>query len=94
MSETESPNGMGIQIKLLRKANDMSQKQLAKITGMSREQISRIESGEHVPTMLNMVKICNALNAKLAIVFDANVINEKNSIKNGTAERELFSEQA
>jgi transcriptional regulator with XRE-family HTH domain len=85
---------MGIQIKLLRKANDMSQKQLAKITGMSREQISRIESGEHVPTMLNMVKICNALNAKLAIVFDANVINEKNSIKNGTAERELFSEQA
>jgi transcriptional regulator with XRE-family HTH domain len=85
---------VGIQIKLLRKANEMSQKQLAKETGLSREQISRIESGDHTPTMLNMVRICTTLNARLAIVFDANVINDKNEIKDGTAERNLFPEQA
>lgn len=94
MSENAGPNDLGIQVKLLRKANDITQKQLAKKVEMSRVQISRIESGEHIPTMPNMIKICTALNARLAIVLDANVINEKVEAKNGTTENALFGESA
>lgn len=78
-------------IKIIRKVQKISQDQLAKKSGISRATINRIENGEHIPNIDTICKLCKALGVKLAIVFDLEEITNNLKIKDGTAERELFS---
>lgn len=60
----------GINLKALRKENNISQATLANKTGLMREQISRIESGLVNPTLITIYKISCALNIPLKRLFD------------------------
>jgi transcriptional regulator with XRE-family HTH domain len=44
-----------------RKAKNVSQEKLAKLTGLDRTSISLIENGKRNPTFSTIVKICSAL---------------------------------
>lgn len=51
----------------LRKEQNLSQKQLAEITGNKQQAISRIEKNEHSPSLQTFCNILNALGYGLAI---------------------------
>ena len=44
-----------------RKAKEISQEKLAKLTGLDRTAISLIETGKRSPTFITILKICSAL---------------------------------
>lgn len=58
---------IGRRIAELREENSMSQSDLAKLVGMERQGISRIELGTHSTGIDILNKICRALKAKLEI---------------------------
>lgn len=82
---------LGQQLHLMRKANEMSQKKLAELVGVSREHVSRMEAGRYMPTFKTFLKVCEALNCELGIFMNAKVIINKKETLNGTNERRLFS---
>ena len=48
----------------LRKENNLSQEQLADRLGVSRQAVSKWESGSSYPDMDKMIQICNILNRR------------------------------
>lgn len=53
-----------------RREADLSQKQLAERSGVQQAEISKIERGEVVPTLMTMNKLLQPLGRRLAIVED------------------------
>ena len=51
-----------------RKEKNMTQKELAKITGVSQQAISRLELEKHIPQMDTLIKILDGLDLELTIV--------------------------
>jgi transcriptional regulator with XRE-family HTH domain len=51
----------GSKILVARDVNDVTQTELAKMTGASQQQIAQWEAGEVVPGQDSLTKICNAL---------------------------------
>lgn len=72
----------------LRKNNNLSQEQLAEMMNVSRQSISKWESGSTYPDMDKMLQLCKILNCKLDELMDDGVIGnvevnkEKNNILN------------
>ena len=73
----------------MRKNNNMSQEQLADRLGMSRQAISKWESGQSIPDMAKILELCKILNCNLEDLVDdglggsSNIPKEsKNSIHN------------
>lgn len=58
-----------IALKLARVEKDMTQKDLAEKTGVSRQTINAIEKGEYNPTIRLCLKICWVLNKRLDELF-------------------------
>ncbi len=58
----------------LRKQNNLSQESLAEKLGMSRQAISKWESGSSYPDMSTMINICKVLNCTLEDLLDDDVI--------------------
>lgn len=56
-------------VKLARVESNMTQQQLAKITGVTRQTISLIEKGKYNPTLKLCLEICYAVNKTLDEVF-------------------------
>jgi transcriptional regulator with XRE-family HTH domain len=54
---------------LVRKTKGLSHQTLADLAGLNRSAISLIESKKRVPSILNVLKICNALGIKLSILI-------------------------
>lgn len=52
----------------LRKDNDLSQKELAKMSGVVREKITKIENGLNSPQINSLIKILRPLGYTLKIV--------------------------
>ncbi len=52
-------------IKRLRKKQGLTQKALAKRTGVTREYIARLELGRHDPMFSTLVKLAKALNVNV-----------------------------
>lgn len=52
----------------IRKEKQMTQKELARITGVSQQAISRLELEKHIPTMDTFIKILDGLGLELNIV--------------------------
>ena len=50
--------------------NQLTQEELAKRAGTSHSQISRLESGRHLPSLATLGKIANALHLRLSISLD------------------------
>lgn len=71
----------------LRKNNNLSQEQLADRLGVSRQAVSKWESGSSYPDMDKMIQMCSILNCTLEDLLDDGVIgnnevNNKNNDKN------------
>jgi len=61
-----------------RKAKQISQEKLAKLTGLDRTAISLIETGKRSPTFSTILRICSALGihpSKLFLQFEAQCPN-------------------
>lgn len=56
-------------MKLARIALDLTQQDLAKAVGVSRQTISMIEAGSHNPTLNLCIDICKALKTDLNTLF-------------------------
>ena len=52
-----------------RKAKNISQEKLAKLTGLDRTAISLIETGKRSPTFSTILKICSALEVEPSRLF-------------------------
>ncbi|MBI3399550.1 MAG: helix-turn-helix transcriptional regulator [Deltaproteobacteria bacterium] len=60
----------GTRMKELRKNIGLSQEQLAEKAEVSSKYISRIEMGQHFPSIDTLVKLANALNVELKDFFE------------------------
>lgn len=60
---------MGNRVREIRQERNLSLDDLARLSGVSKSTISRIEIGESEPTQSVMCKICKALNLGLDEVF-------------------------
>lgn len=58
-----------LRMKAARAGKDLSQDELAKLTGVSRQTISAIEKGDYNPTINLCVSICKALGKTLDELF-------------------------
>lgn len=56
-------------MKIARLENDMSQEELAKAVGVTRQTIGMIESGNYNPTLNLCIAICDALDKSLNDLF-------------------------
>lgn len=63
----------------LRKSNNLSQEQLADKLGVSRQAVSKWESGNSYPDMDKMLQICKILNCHLEDLMDDGAIGQNNS---------------
>ncbi len=57
------------QILALRRKKNLTQEQLAKLTGAKQSSIARIESGRHNPSLRLLEKIAEALDTELDVRF-------------------------
>lgn len=67
LKETSVEVRLPVMIGLLREKRGLSQRDLAKITGMKQPQIARIEKGGQMPTLETLWRLADALNAKVVI---------------------------
>jgi putative transcriptional regulator len=58
-----------LRLKSARAAKDLSQEELARAVGVSRQTISAIEKGDYNPTIRLCVKICRILDRTLDDLF-------------------------
>ena len=58
---------LAVMIAHLREDKGLSQRDLARITGIKQPQIARIESGDYLPTLETLWKLADALKAKVII---------------------------
>lgn len=68
---------IGNNIKNLRKANKLTQFELSEKLNYSNKAISRWESGEVIPDVETLNKICDIFNIPLSQIFDENLTQEK-----------------
>ena len=61
--------GIGERIAQLRKEKNLSQAELAKRVGVSRQTVNMIENGDYNPTINLCIAICKALNLTLNDLF-------------------------
>ena len=59
-------------IRKLRISRNITQRQLAELTGLSQQHISKIENGEIAPTYATLEKIANALGCEIAFKESGN----------------------
>jgi len=59
-----------MKLKRLRVGRKMSQEDLAKRAGLSREYIGRLETGHHDPSLSTLVKLAKALKVKVADLLE------------------------
>ena len=64
---------MKLKIREVRKKRNLTQIELAKLTGISKTSISRYEREEIWPDMLEMEWIALAMNVKITDLFDSKV---------------------
>jgi len=72
----------------LRKANNLSQEQLADQLGVTRQSVSKWESGDSYPDMAKIIQMCKILNCTLYDIMDDGVINEEQCLKQNEISKE------
>jgi DNA-binding XRE family transcriptional regulator len=65
-----APREIARQLTLYRTRAGLTQRQLAALVGTSYSQISRLESGQHMPTYTTLQRIADALNLTLRLTFE------------------------
>lgn len=75
---TNFKNGVGQNIKLLRKIRGITQEDLSSIIGLHPRQLSKIETGDHFPSCRTLEKICIVLNIQPSQLFEFEFLTEEN----------------
>ena len=70
MSEKEIIKQIGDNIRQLRLERHLSQFQLQVDADVAKNQIGRIERGEHVPNIISLLKIAKALDVDISKILD------------------------
>lgn len=70
MSEKEIIKQIGDNIRKLRLERHLSQFQLQVDANVAKNQIGRIERGEHIPNIITVIKIAKALNVSISEIID------------------------
>ena len=65
---------LGERIKQLRKGAGISQEKLAELAGLDRTYINSVENGKRNISIINMEKICIALEISLSDFFNTDII--------------------
>ncbi|MBS4759708.1 MAG: helix-turn-helix transcriptional regulator [Clostridium sp.] len=87
-------NGVGSNLKLIRKSKDITQEELAEIIGIHPRQLSKIETGEHFPSCKTLEKACIALDISPKELFDFEfLVDETEAIMTGTDNITRFQAQ-
>jgi transcriptional regulator with XRE-family HTH domain len=63
-------NSFGIRLKKKREEHGFSQEQFAEICGFDRTYISMLETGKRNPSLVNLVKVSNALKISLSDLLE------------------------
>ena len=73
-------------LKKIRKDNNLSQEQFAEKLNVSRQSVSKWESGQSYPEMDKVIQICNLFNLNINELINENIteINEKKESQNRT----------
>lgn len=88
---TNFKNGVGSNIKYLRKVRNITQEDLAGIIGIHSRQLSKIETGEHFPSCKTLEKVCITLDVQPKELFDFDFLtNEFEGALNGTNNEAAF----
>jgi len=66
-----TPHQVGRRLKALRMAAGLSQVELARKAGISREYLNRLEGGRHDPTLGTLTRLAKQLGVKLTAFLDA-----------------------
>lgn len=66
----------GQAIQRIRKERGMTQEQLAELTGISSNSISRIERGALIPALPTLIELCNALEVGADAVLAAYLVTD------------------
>lgn len=70
MNELKVKTLFGLRIKELRKAKSLSQDALAEKADISSKYVSRIEMGQHFPTINTLIKLADVLDVELKDFFE------------------------
>ncbi|ALJ05182.1 hypothetical protein APS56_08620 [Pseudalgibacter alginicilyticus] len=70
MSEKEIIKQIGDNVRQLRLERHLSQFQLQVDANVAKNQIGRIERGEHIPNIITVIKIAKALNVSISEIID------------------------
>lgn len=73
---------LGLRIKELRKAKNITQEQLAEMADVEPASISNIECGRNYPNLSNLEKILSILNSNFTDVFNFEHLKTKSDVKN------------
>lgn len=88
---TNFKNGLGSNIKYLRKVRNITQEDLAGVIGIHSRQLSKIETGEHFPSCKTLEKVCITLNVQPRELFDFDFLTEEyEGALNGTNSETVF----
>ena len=71
-------------LKRIRKENNLSQEQLADKLGVSRQSVSKWESGQAYPEMDKVLQLCQLFNLNIDELLNQNIkdVNNKKQAKN------------
>lgn len=84
---------LGQRVKSLREQNNLTQKELAKSAGITRNYISSIETGRYSPSLETLQKIANALEVTVLNILDNRVESMESRVDNERARlHNLFSD--
>ena len=70
MNEQELYIRLGKQIKFLRERANLTQEKLAELSGISLDYLGKIEVNINKPGLKTLIKISNALNLPIKVLFD------------------------
>ncbi len=70
MDEQELYIRLGKQIKFLREKANLTQEKLAELSGISLDYLGKIEVNINKPGLKTLIKISNALNLPIKVLFD------------------------
>ena len=70
MDEQELYIRLGKQIKFLRERANLTQEKLAELSGISLDYLGKIEVNINKPGLKTLIKISNALNLPIKLLFD------------------------
>jgi DNA adenine methylase len=73
-------SAFGDRIKYLREKQSIPQSKLAQLTGIVREQISRIENGQINPTLDTVYRLSEALNVSMTELFSYDLLGQQKEI--------------